>query len=193
MYNYILMTTYHPAKIHLTEHHLKSLAHGIHHKKPVTIQIAHNHLSGPHDFLLTKRQMNAMEKAKHMGKGLRITLSPQHLHKLEHHGGFISMILPWLSRLLPMASRIIPTLSKAIPTITKVAKVAGPALAFGALSSAASNAVDRYAKPEGSGLISYGSGSKSRKRTMKKKKALKTKKASGLYQFGEKRMKSHTL
>ena len=72
---------------------------------------------------LTKSQLSKIKKAYEQGKGVTIKLSKkQVMHNKKVEGGFIAALLPWLAT---------------------AAKFVAPALATGALSTAASTAVKK--------------------------------------------------
>lgn len=203
---------YIPYPIHLTDGQLATIARNHNSETPFAITLTKSSLAMEpnHNLPLTAQQIKRIEKAKEIGKGLRLTFSLTHVKHLSKEGGFISAILPFVTRFLPALSRIaakaVPFLSKAAPVATKIAKVAGPALAFGGLSQLAANTVDKIQNKaptqEGSGLVpakqrrryapktSAYSGSLNSKKKIPLRKNVKggcgcQEKGQGLFQFGE--------
>ena len=53
----------------------------------ITITLARNELSGPHELMLTKTQINKLKKAMSQGRGSDIKISKTQIRKAVKHGG----------------------------------------------------------------------------------------------------------
>ena len=53
----------------------------------ITIRLARNELSGPHELMLTKTQINKLKKAMSQGRGSDIKISKTQIRKAIKHGG----------------------------------------------------------------------------------------------------------
>ena len=53
----------------------------------ITIRLARNELSGPHELMLTKTQINKLKKAMSQGRGSDIKISKTQIRKAVKHGG----------------------------------------------------------------------------------------------------------
>ena len=53
----------------------------------ITIRLARNELSGPHELMLTKTQINRLKKAMSQGRGSDIKISKTQIRKAVKHGG----------------------------------------------------------------------------------------------------------
>ena len=96
----------------------------------ITIRLARNELSGPHELMLTKIQINKLKKAVSQGTGSDIKISKTQVRKVIKYGGSLwGSLVSLRSKLLPMA---MPLVKKAIAPI-----------ATGALSALASLGVDK--------------------------------------------------
>jgi hypothetical protein len=139
------MTTYISYQLPITEGQRKKIARAYETKSPVSVRLTGKQLlEMPNiSILLTKRQVDKMEKVKSMGIGVVLKLSVAQLRAQKKEGGFLPAIL--------------------VPIIT--------ALATGALSATAGyaankglNAIEKAIekkkkkKEEGSGLFPLGSG-----------------------------------
>ena len=52
----------------------------------ITIRLARNELSGPHELMLTKTQINKLKKAMSQGRGSDIKISKTQIRKAVKHG-----------------------------------------------------------------------------------------------------------
>ena len=69
------------------------------------IRLASNELSGPHELVLTKTQINKLKKAMSQGTGSDIKISKTQIRKPVKHGGSLFGSLVSLgSKLTPMAT-----------------------------------------------------------------------------------------
>ena len=53
----------------------------------IIIRLARNELSGPHELMLTKTQINKLKKAMSQGRGSDIKISKTQIRKAVKHGG----------------------------------------------------------------------------------------------------------
>ena len=120
------MTKYYPYGVSLNKGQFEKLSRAYNNNSAITIRLARNELSGPHELMLTKSQINKLKKAMSRGTGSDIKISKTQIRKAVSQGGSL-----WgsLARLLPMT---MPLAKKAIAP-----------LATGALSGLASLGVDK--------------------------------------------------
>lgn len=86
-------------KINLSDNHIKKIRLGFEKKVPITIQLSIDQLkNGKEKVMLTKRQINKIEKSKKENKGCRITLNQEQLNK-NHKGGFLPLLFAGLGAL----------------------------------------------------------------------------------------------
>ena len=97
---------------------------------PITLRLENKNLTGLNELMLTKTQINKIEKSKRMKKGVDINISKSQIRKVAKHGGAL-----W-SSLAGMAS-------KALPMVMPLVKKAAAPLATGALSGLASLGIDK--------------------------------------------------
>ena len=116
------MTTYFEYGVKLTDGQKSKLASAILNKSPLTIRLKHEHLQGSDELMLTKRQINKIEKSLANGTGSDIKISKTQIRKSVKHGGNL------FSSLASIGARVLPY---AIKGISKVA----PALATGAATA----------------------------------------------------------
>ena len=131
------MTKYYPYGVSLSKGQLEKLSRAYNNNSAITIRLARNELSGPHELMLTKTQINKLRKAMSQGTGSDIKISKTQIRKAVRQGGSL-----WgsLARLLPMAMPI-------------VKKAAAP-LVTGALSGLASLGVDKiFGKGQRGGFL----------------------------------------
>ena len=111
------MTKYYPYGVALSEGQLENLSRAYNNKSAITIRLARNELSGPHEIMLTKTQINALKKAMSKGIGSDIRISKTQIRKAVRQGGSLwGSLISLGSKLLPMAM----TLAKkaAAPLVT---------------------------------------------------------------------------
>ena len=131
------MTKYYPYGVSLSKVQLEKLSRAYDNNSAITIRLARNELSGPHELMLTKTQINKLRKAMSQGTGSDIKISKTQIRKAVKQGGSL-----WgsLIKLLPMAMPI-------------VKKAAAP-LVTGALSGLASLGVDKiFGKGQRGGFL----------------------------------------
>ena len=124
------MTKYYSYGVSLSKGQVEKLSRAYNNNSAITIRLTRNELSGPHELMLTKTQINKLRKAMSQGKGLDIKISKTQIRKAIRHGGTLwGSLISLGSKLPPMA---MPLAKKAITP-----------LATGALSGLASLGVDK--------------------------------------------------
>ena len=125
----------------LSEGQLEKLLRAYNDNSAITIRLARNELSGPHELMLTKTQINKLKKAMSQGTGSDIKISQRQIRKAVRQGGSLwGSLISLGSKLLPMAMPI-------------VKKAAAP-LVTGALSGLASLGVDKiFGKGQRGGFL----------------------------------------
>ena len=108
------MTKYYPYSVSLSKGQLEKLSRAYNNNSAITIRLARNELSGPHELMLTKSQINKLKKAMNQGTGSDIKISKTQIRKAVRQGGSL-----WgsLARLLPMAMPIVK--KAAAPLVTE--------------------------------------------------------------------------
>ena len=89
------------------------LRNAVMNKKAVSLRLSKNNLVGTHLMLLTKAQINSIEKAKARQAGVTLKLSGKQVQaNLKVEGGFLGMLLPFLMEtVLPaLTGTILPAL-----------------------------------------------------------------------------------
>ena len=81
------MTKYYPYGVSLSKGQLEKLSRAYNNNSAITIRLARNELSGPHELMLTKTQINKLRKAMSQGTGSDIKISKTHIRKVSKHGG----------------------------------------------------------------------------------------------------------
>ena len=71
----------------LSKGRLKKLSRTYINNSAITIRLARNELSGPHELMLTKTQINKLKKAMSQGRGSDIKISKTQIRKAVKHGG----------------------------------------------------------------------------------------------------------
>ena len=135
------MTKYYPYGVSLSKGQLEKLSRAYNNNSAITIRLARNELSGPHELMLTKTQINKLKKAMSQATGSDIKISKTQIRKAVRQGGSL-----WGS-LISLGSKL---LSMAMP----LAKKAIAPLATGALSGLASLGVDKiFGKGQRGGFL----------------------------------------
>ena len=118
------MTKYHPYGVSLSKGQLEKLSNAYNNNSAITIRLARNELSGPHELMLTKTQINKLRKAMSQGTGSDIKISKTQIRKAVKQGGSLwGSLISLGSKLLPMA---MPLAKKAAaPLVTLVDKIFG--------------------------------------------------------------------
>ena len=124
------MTKYYPYGVSLSKGQLEKLSRAYNNNSVITIRLARNELSGPHQLMLAKTQINKLRKAMNQGTGSDIEISKTQIRKAVRRGGSLwGSLINLGSKLLPMAMPL--------------AKKAAAPLVTGALSGLASLDVDK--------------------------------------------------
>ena len=135
------MTKYYPYGVSLSKGQLEKLSRAYNNNSVITIRLTRNELSGPHELMLTKTQINKLKKAMSQGTGSDIKISKTQIRRAVRQGGsFWGSLISSGSKLLPMAK---PLAKKAIAP-----------LATGALSGLASLGADKiFGKGQRGGFL----------------------------------------
>ena len=135
------MTKYYPYGVSLSKGQLEKLSRAYNNNSAITIRLARNELSGPHEIMLTKTQINKLKKAMSKGTGSDIKISKTQIRKAVRQGGSLwGSLISLGSKLLPMAMPL--------------AKKAAAPLVTGALSGLASLGVDKiFGKGQRGGFL----------------------------------------
>ena len=135
------MTKYYPYGVSLSKGQLEKLSRAYNNNSAITIRLARNELSGPHELMLTKTQIDKLKKAMSQGTRSDIKISKTQIRKVVRQGGSLWGSLVNLgSKLLPMA---MPLAKKAIAP-----------LATGTLSGLASLGEDKiFGKGQRGGFL----------------------------------------
>ena len=124
------MATYLEYHINLSEGQKENLAKAIKTGSELTLRLTNNQLSGRDELMLTKTQVNKVQKAVANKTGVDIKISKTKIRKSVKQGGSLFSSLAMLG-------------AKALPFVTKAASKAFPALATGAVSALGSLGVDK--------------------------------------------------
>ena len=81
------MTTYHPYGVSLSKGQLQKLAIAYNKKSPITIRLTKNQLSGAHELMLTKTQINKLKRAISNKTGSDIKFSKPQIRNAVRQGG----------------------------------------------------------------------------------------------------------
>ena len=116
--------------VSLSKGQLEKLSRAYNNNSAITIRLARDELSGAHELMLTKTQINKLKKAMSQGTGSDIKISKTQTRKAVRQGGSLwGSLISLGSKLLPMAMPIV--------------KKAAAQLVTGALSGLASLSVDQ--------------------------------------------------
>ena len=85
------MTSYQKYKVNLTEGQKVKLQRYFQKRAPMTLRLSHNQLSGNNELLLTRTQINKIEKSKRDGTGTDIKISISQVRK-QIGGNFFSAL-----------------------------------------------------------------------------------------------------
>ncbi|CAH3195750.1 unnamed protein product, partial [Porites evermanni] len=77
------MTKYYPYGVSLSKGQLEKLSRAYNNNSAITIRLARNELSGPHELMLTKTQINKLRKAMSQGTESDIKISKTQIRKAE--------------------------------------------------------------------------------------------------------------
>ena len=123
-------TTYFAYGVNLSQGQLQKLKKAYDDNSEITIRLGKNDLKGPHELMLTKTQINRINKALKNGTGTDIKISKTQIRKAIIRGGSL-----W--------SSLISLGTKALPFVTKGVSKVAPHLATGALSALGSLGIDK--------------------------------------------------
>ena len=142
------MTKYYPYCVSFTKGQLEKLLRAYNNNSAITIRLARNELSFPHELMLKKIQINKLRKAMSKGTGSDIKISKTQIRKAVRQGGSLwGSLINLGSKLLPMA---MPLAKKAIaPLVT------------GTLSGLASLGVNKIFGKRPTGRIPFSNGQNS--------------------------------
>ena len=122
------MTKYYSHGVSLSKGQLEKLSRAYNNNSAITIRLTNNELSGPHELMLTKTQINKLKKVMSQRVGSDIKISKTQIGKAIKHGGSLWGSLVNLgSRLLPMA---MPLVKKLLHRLQQVLYPASPVLAW---------------------------------------------------------------
>ena len=124
------MTTYLEYHVNLSDGQKENLAKAMKTESELTLQLKNNQLSGRNELMLTKTQVNKIQKSVSNRTGVDIKISKTQIRKSVKQGGSLFSSLAMLG-------------AKALPFVTKAASKALPALATGAVSALGSLGVDK--------------------------------------------------
>ena len=108
---YIRYAKYYAYGVLLSKGQLERLSGAYNNNSAITIRLARNELSGPHELMFTKTQINKLRKAMSQGTGSDIKISKTQIRKGIKHGSLWGSLISLGSKLLPMA---MPLAKKAI-------------------------------------------------------------------------------
>ena len=124
------MANYFEYDVSLSEGQKTNLAKAIKTGSELTLRLKNNQLSGRDELMLTKTQVNKIQKAVANKTGVDIKISKPQIRKSVKQGGSLFSSLALLG-------------AKALPFVTKAASKTLPALATGAVSALGSLGVDK--------------------------------------------------
>ena len=81
------MTKYYCYGVSLSKGQLEKLLWAYNNNSAITTRLAKNELSGPHELMLTKTQINKLKKAMSQGVGSDIKITKTRIRKALKHGG----------------------------------------------------------------------------------------------------------
>ena len=120
------MTTDYEYKVNLSKGQKEKLAKAVKNSSPITLRLSKNTLVEYDEMMLTKSQINKLQKAKQKNSGAEIKISKSQIKKSIKQGGSL-----WTSLL------------KLTPFLTKGVSKVAPHLATGALSALGSLGIDK--------------------------------------------------
>ena len=134
------MTTYLEYHVNLSDGQKENLAKAIKTGSELTLRLKNNQLRGNDELMLTKTQVNKIQKSVANKTGVDIKISKTQIRRSVKQGGSLFSSLALLG-------------AKALPLMTKAASKALPALATGAVSALGSLGVDKIFGKKGGFLI----------------------------------------
>ena len=124
------MTKYFEYGVNLSVGQKENLAKAIQTNSELTLRLKNNQLSGSDELMLTKTQLNKIQKAVANRTGVDVNFSKSQIRKAVKQGGSLFSSLAMLG-------------AKALPFVTKAASKALPALATGAVTALGSLGIDK--------------------------------------------------
>ena len=124
------MTKYFEYGVNLSVGQKENLAKAIQTNSELTLRLKNNQLRGSDELMLTKTQLNKIQKAAANQTGVDLKISKTQIRKSVREGGSLFSSLAMLG-------------AKALPFVTKAASKALPALATGAVSALGSLGIDK--------------------------------------------------
>ena len=124
------MTKYFEYGVNLSVGQKENLAKAIQTNSELTLRLKNNQLRGSDELMLTKTQLNKIQKAAAHRTGVDLKISKTQIRKAVKQGGSLFSSLAMLG-------------AKALPFVTKAASKALPALATGAVSALGSLGIDK--------------------------------------------------
>ena len=124
------MTKYFEYGVNLSVGQKENLAKAIQTNSELTLRLKNNQLRGSDELMLTKTQLNKIQKAASNRTEVDIKISKTQIRKAVKQGGSLFSSLAMLG-------------AKALPFVTKAASKALPALATGAVSALGSLGIDK--------------------------------------------------
>ena len=124
------MTKYFEYGVNLSVGQKENLAKAIQTNSELTLRLKNNQLRGSDELMLTKTQLNKIQKAASNRTGVDIKISKSQIRKAVKQGGSLFSSLAMLG-------------AKALPFVTRAASKALPALATGAVSALGSLGIDK--------------------------------------------------
>ena len=135
------MANYFEYGVNLSDGQKTNLARAIKTGSELTLRLKNNQLSGGDELMLTKTQLNKIQKAVSNKTGVDINISKSQIRKSVKQGGSLFSSLALLG-------------AKALPYATKAASKALPALATGAVSALGSLGIDKiFGKGQSGGFL----------------------------------------
>ena len=120
--------SYQSYSVSLTEGQKANLARAIKNRSPITIRLKNDQLKGSFPLLLTKTQINRINKADKTG--VDINISKKQISAQSKNGGFLAALASFLARTV-------------LPTVARIAPKVVAQLATGALSVFTSTVVSK--------------------------------------------------
>ena len=121
---------YQSYSVSLTEGQKANLATAYKNRSPITIRLKNEQLKGNFPLLLTKTQINRINKSIADKTGVDINISKKQISAQSKNGGFLGALASFLARTV-------------LPTVARIAPKVVATLATGALSALASTGVSK--------------------------------------------------
>ena len=109
--------SYQSYSVSLTEGQKENLARAHKNRSPITIRLENEQLKGNFPLLLTKTQINSINKSIADKTGDDIGISKKQISAQSKNGGFLGALASFLARtILPIVARIAPKIVPPPPT-----------------------------------------------------------------------------